>query len=434
MDKYFKIKVKQRTQSQWLIWLMIVVTFSLATSIQFLHFPTVIKYSLDLLWVFLILIMIKNRWTFANKEMIFLYGWIGTFLIITLINYFFNYQSVFYYLWGLRNNFRFYIIFFACAFFMKKDDTGLVFKLFDIVFWINSIICFVQYFVFEIKQDNLGGVFGVEEGCNGALNLFLVIVIIKSMIFFLNKEETIIECLLKCASALIISAFAELKFFYIEFAIIVIMAVLITKFTFRKFLVIIGGVLGLVVSISLLIDIFPIFEDFFTIEAILDSATDVSGYTASGDMNRLTGMAIINERFLKGFGEKLFGLGLGNCDYSSYEFLSSPFFEKYSELHYTWMSTTWGYLENGLIGVVFFFGFFVIIAILMLKRILKKDTDVKLVQIVLILCVCCVLIGIYNASLRTETAYLVYFILSIPFWSNRNMTKKREMKVEKYDT
>lgn len=428
MNHYLKIKVIHRTQLQWIIWMMLIITFFLSTGINFFYLPSMIKYSLDLLWLFLLLIIIKSHKPNVSKEIVFLCAWIICFFVITIINYTLNYQSILYYLWGVRNNFRFYVFFIACVFFVRANGVEENLKLFDKVFWINAVVCFIQYFVLDIKQDNLGGIFGVDEGCNGSLNLFFVIIIVKSIVFCMNKKESIANCLLKCGITLVISAFAELKFFYIEFAIIIFIAMLISGFSFRKLVIFAGGILGLAVGISLLIQIFPYFKDFFTFQGIIDSATNTAGYTSSGDLNRFTGIPIINKKFLTDFSARMFGLGLGNCDYSSYEFLNSPFFLRYSKLHYTWMSTTWMYLENGFVGLFFYFGFFVIIAICMLNKIRQKNTEKSVVQMVFIISICCIMIAVYNSSLRTEAAYMIYYVLSVPFWNNGIIGRNNDYK------
>ena len=416
MDDRLIINIKHRTQAQWLTWLMLIITFLLGVCVQMFHFPSVMKYSLDLLWVILVLYMVKSHKVFPWKEIGFLFGWLTAFLVITLINYSYNYQSVLYYLWGFRNNFRFYILFIACVFFMRESDVENVFKIFDKMFWLNTILCIVQYYGMGKSQDYLGGLFGIEQGCNGALNLFLVVIVVKSIVFYLNQKEKIVWCLTKCGIVLVISAFAELKFFYIEFVLIVSIAILITKFSFRKLLIVIAAILGLVASVTLLINQFPFFAEFFNIESMLGSATDVSGYTGGGDMNRFTGIAIVNERFLGEFREKMFGMGLGNCDYASFEFLKTPFFSQYEGLHYTWLSTAWIYLENGIVGLVMFFGFFVAVATSMLRKLKFKSGDKSTFQVIFIVSICCILVGVYNSSLRSDAAYLIYFVLSMGFW------------------
>ena len=79
--------------------------------------------------------------------------------------------------------------------------------------------------------------------------------------------------------ALIIAALAELRFFFIEFAVIVAVAVLITSFSWRNVVIIGVAAAGVFIGVKLLIDIFPYFADYMTIESFYNSAVSEEGYT-----------------------------------------------------------------------------------------------------------------------------------------------------------
>ena len=166
---------------------------------------------------------------------------------------------------------------------------------------------------------------------------------------------------MKCAAVLVVAALAELKFFFVEFAIILALASLFTGFTWRKFAIILGGILGLAVCATLLMEIFPIFEGWFSFDRMLETATSDKGYTSSGDLNRLTAIPRINELWLTHWSQRVFGMGLGNCDTSSFAIVNTPFFEQYGHMHYTWMSYAIMYLECGWVGLIFYFGFFALV-------------------------------------------------------------------------
>ena len=44
------------------------------------------------------------------------------------------------------------------------------------MFWINFVLTFVEFFVFGINQDLLGGIFGLVIGVNQYTNLYFVII------------------------------------------------------------------------------------------------------------------------------------------------------------------------------------------------------------------------------------------------------------------
>lgn len=414
------IKIKKRSQPLWLIWFIIIYPFSFGFLNELIGLPNAIKYLMDIAWITLIVLAFMNinrNRVFIEKGTGFIYIYLAVFLLLTFVVYLFNFQSPLYYLWGLRNNFRFYIVFLAFVLFLRREDVYDSLRLFDGFFWVNSVVCIFQYAVMGIKQDYLGGLFGTEIGGNGYLNIFFVVVITKSIILYLNKKESLWLMLSKCAVTLLIVALAEIKFFYIEFVFILIVAVLISDFTPRKVVLILSGIIGMVLSIGLLQLIFPYFFGFFDIEEMILSATK-GGYSGAKQVNRLTTVPIISEKFLDTPLKKLFGLGLGNCDTSAYEFLTTPFYTQYSYMRYQWFSTAYLYLETGFVGMSLYFGFFILIFFYSIKqkKYLSGDKQgVMLCQISATLSVIASLITVYNSSLRTEASYILFFALSFAF-------------------
>lgn len=417
MKKRIQIKLRRKTQAQTLIDVILVLPFLFFLLMDLLHFPGVVKYICDVAWLGLLILLLAQK----RKIMTPLHGCVVavlSFLVLTLVIYLTKMQSPLYYIWGVRNNFRFYVAFVACAYFLREEDIQNYLELFDRVFWINALVCLVQYVLLGKRQDYLGGIFGVERGCNAYTNVFFVIVVAKSLLFYLNKRETIFQCGSKCVAALVIAAWAELKFFYVELIVILAAAVLLTDFTWKKVGIIFGGMAGILLSAALLGKLFPEFEGFLSVEAILQYAGNTKGYTGTGDFNRLTAIPGISEQFLTTPLSRLIGLGLGNCDMATgYSFLTTPFYTRYSYLRYSWFSTAFLFLETGYLGLVFFFGFFVMVLLQGRKQVKTcGNADAKIYcQLAMIVAMCAVMIGIYNSSLRMEAGYMVYFVLSFPY-------------------
>lgn len=416
MKKNVRIKLRRKTQAQTLIGIILILPFLFFLLMDLLHFPSGVKYICDVAWLGLLLLLMvqRKRGTASLRRCIVV---VLGFLMITLVIYLTKMQSPLYYLWGVRNNFRFYVAFVACAYFLQEEDIRKYLDMFDWVFWINALVCLVQYTLMGKRQDYLGGIFGVERGCNAYTNIFFVIVITKSLLFYLSKRETASQCGAKCVAALIIAAWAELKFFFVELIVILVAAVLLTDFTWKKVMVTVGGAAGILLSAALLGKLFPEFQGFLSLEAMLSYATNTKGYTGRGDLNRLTVIPQISERFLTTPLSRLVGLGLGNCDVSSFSFLTTPFYTRYSYLRYSWFSTAFLFLEMGYLGLVFFFGFFVVVYFEARKQ-AKASTNTDSVlycQMAMIVAVCAAMIGVYNSSLRTEAGYMAYFVLSFPY-------------------
>ena len=177
-----------------------------------------------------------------------------------------------------------------------------------------------------------------------------------------------------------------------------------------------GGAVAVAAFAALLTVVFPDFEGFFSLDWFVEAGGSDKGYTSSGDLNRLNAIAKINELWLKTPWQRLFGLGLGNCDTSSFEIVNTPFFKAYGDMHYTWLSYAFMYLECGWIGLIFYYGFFMLVY-LGARRIEKRSDGIvkTYCRMSRILAIMCMIIAVYNSSLRTEAGYMMFFALSVPF-------------------
>lgn len=428
MNSRFTIKIKKRSQPGWLCWLIIVLPFLFGTLNDLLGLPWSIRYVLDVAWFALLLMMIAFRDRLIWNHVRTLVLWTVAFLLYTALAYLVQYQSGLYYLWGVRNTFRMYVAFFSFSTFLTQQDIEQYLDIFDKLFYASVVVSLIQFFVLDVDGDYLGGLFGTEIGSNGHTNIFFCIVLTRSVVFYLEKRETLRRCLVKFIAALLVAALAEIKFFFMEAILIILLAVLFTNFSWRKVWIMAGGLAGIFLGASLLVMFFPNSTGFLSLEYFWEMATADRGYTSSGDMNRLNAIAVINERLFDTVWEQLFGFGLGNCETSTFSFLNTPFFEEYGYLHYSWISYAFLYLECGWIGLIFFYGFFAILYRKTQKMERTCDATAKAYCIMTrILLILCVLISVYNSTLRTEAGYMMCFSWAIPFVFCRQ-THNREIR------
>lgn len=425
MNGQLRFRTKKPKQTDILIGILFWIPFLFEGLTGILGFPRAVLYLSDVSWCLLLVYMLLS----GRRGDLVLGIWIWLFLIYTLLTYLPQWQSPLYYLWGLRNNFRFYAAFFAFAAFLKPADVEGYWKLFDKLFWVDVLVSLYQFFALAIEGDQLGGLFSTETGGNGYTNIFFLIIVTKSVVFYLEKQENLGTCLAKCGAALVVAAMAELKFFYVEFVIVMVLAVLFTSFSWRKLAVILGGAVGVMLCAILLTSLFPGFAGWFSLEWFLEAASSDHGYTSSGDLNRLNAIPQINELWLKNGWQRLFGLGLGNCDTSTFALVNTPFYESYSRMHYTWISYAMMYLETGWLGLIFYWGFFVI-SYFRIRRIERQSgvTGRSFCRIARIIAVLCVGISLYNSSLRTEAGYMAYFVLAAPFALNNQRLRLAKIK------
>lgn len=425
MKTKLTITIKKRSQPEWFSWFIVIMPFLFGLLNTFLGLPYALRYLIDVAWVILAFLLIRYRPLKRTKETQGLVLWVCLFLICTLLVYLVQYQSGLYYLWGFRNNFRYYAAFFAFAAFLRTSDIDDFFRMLDKVFWLNVLISLFQFFVQGLNQDYLGGIFGVESGVNGYTNIFFVIILTRSLILCFEKRESQKKCVSKFVAAFLVVALAELKFFFLEAIFIIVLVTLFTNFTWRKLFIVAGGIAAIFAFAALLTLLFPIFDGFLSIDWFRESAMSDKGYTGSGDLNRLNAIPRSNELWLTHWSQRIFGMGLGNCDNAAYAFLTTPFFEQNVDMHYTWLSYAYMYLECGWVGLIFYFGFFVLVY-LAIRKIERRSDGIarSYCRISKIMAILCCLIAIYNASLRTEAGYMAYFVLAIPFAMNRSIIRR----------
>ena len=382
---------------------------------ELLPIPDAIKFLCDGFLVLLLLKLFSQRFTKIDNYSMPFVVIVGLFFFITLVGYLFNYQSVFYYLWGLRNNIRMFVAFFAFAYLADWEDAKGWIKALDVLFVINFAVVILQYFS-GYGQDYIGGIFGTSKGCNGSLLIFLCIVFAKTILSFMRGEEKMSKCIFVSVASLLVSTLSELKMFFILFILILFMASFMTAHSIKKTLFFAFGAVLVVLFSTLLTVLYKDFTDFLSFDSLIKALTD-TGYATDEDIGRFTALPIISQRFLPGFFRKLFGLGLGNCDSSSLSMFNTPFFESHQTVHYSYFSYAFLFLETGFVGLALYASFFV--ASFFVSRKLKKleMADEVACQMSIILSVISLILLVYNSSLRMEIGFMLFFVLALPIIS-----------------
>lgn len=411
---YGKLYIKKKTFEQWLVLVVLFLPFCFGLFFEIFSLPNFIRYILDLSVIYFSMVFLIRANVVLRRNLIPLAAVTVVFFVYTLLCYCFNFQSPFYYLWGLRNNFRFYMAFFAFAVFMDEDAANAVLKIFDFLFWVNIAVSVFQFVVLGISQDDLGGLFGSTGGTNAYTLIFFVIIICKSLLCTFNGTEKVGLCISKCVASLVVAAMAEMKFYFFVFIFILAITSLLTKFSGRKFVILIIASIGVALGSMLLTYFFDEFEGFMTLQGVWNSATK-EHYSSQDDINRFSAISILTKDYITKPLQQIFGLGLGNCDVSEVPIFNSVFYQKYSFLHYTWFSSAMLFLETGYIGLVIYLLFFALCfrnAYLQLKA---KTGNKLYCQMAIVISLICVILFFYNSTLRIEAGYMVYFILALPF-------------------
>ena len=413
-----QLYIRKRSFPEWFALLLVCLPFAYSFFTELLRLPNVIKFLSDMLiMVSAAIVVIRS----TNKGQLYVSRAnsaftvvIALFFLYTLIGYLLNYQSFLYYFWGARNNFRFYFAFLIFISFIKAEDASKCLKLIDVLLWVHVAVTLVQYFVYNHEQDFLGGIFGVQKGCNGYTIAFISIVASKSVLSYMNGEEKAVLCIIKCAMCLLVSALAELKAFFLFFLLILTIATIVTRFSAKKYLLIAAAVILVGLAYTILVSLFENFRGFLSIENILNELVK-ENYASSEDMGRFTSIPIISERFLTTLPDRLLGMGLGNCDTSTISIFNTAFYDRYVDLHYSIFSVAFIYIETGVIGLVLFSAFFVVSLVKACIALRRKEGNLLFNQMGIIMSILCFVLIFYNSSLRTEAGYMIYFVLALPF-------------------
>ena len=399
--------------SRTMTYVIIIFPFFFGVLLGMLRLPGVLKFFVDAAWAGILICMVLRGKVKIGRRIFPQMMIVVIFVVYTMFVYLFRFQSPFYYFWGARNYLRFYIAFFAVATYFTGEDAKKCLKFMDALFWINVAMCLIQFLAGN-DQDNIGGIFGTDVGCNAYVIVYQTVVITRSVLEYMNGKESTARCFSRCAGALIVSAIAELKVFYLILIIIMIMAAVLTSFSMRKVLFLLVCSLLVSVAATLLGMVYSYFEGFLSIESLLAFITQ-KGYASDIDMGRTNAISFISKRFLTSFPAKLFGLGLGNCDTSTIGLFNTSFYTQHVDLHYSIFSYAFMFLENGYIGLTLYVGFFVLCFWKTRKILKQKQADPIFAQMGLIISLICFMLMIYNSSLRTEAGYMVYFVLALPF-------------------
>jgi len=215
----------------------------------------------------------------------------------------------------------------------------------------------------------------------------------------------------------------ELKIFFIEIIMIIVLNLDFSpkRITLKKLrnsiIAITAFVLIMYITIQILYKMYPVFANIFTIEKLLASAFNEKGYSGAGDFNRLTAVLSSFETFfnydiIKG----LFGIGIGTT--SDVGGLSE-FAQKYEYTHYSWFSSSYVFTQVGFIGLTLYISTF----IFMLKLRNKKSPFSNISKVSALMGI---FLLIYGEALKTDIAYLLYFIIATGY-------VKRDSEVENYE-
>lgn len=352
---------------------------------------------------------------------------LALYAVVCILGAIINSVAFSYFLLGIRNNFRYFLFFYSCVMVLEKHHIQMFFKFLPKLYWLNLILSVFQKYVMNLTNDYIGGIFGIEQGCNGSSTIFLNICLAIFTSHYINKQLSLFRLTLYTFVYFIITVFAELKGNYIFFVLIIAFELIIGRKSRRTVMLGVGSLIAFGLGIYLLSVFFP-----KSIEVLfdLDAATHYMNatYLRRVTFTRNAIFDVANDYF---FGDRwilsLFGFGLGACEMSS--FLVTPFYAAYGDMNYRQYSAAMILLQNGYVGLILFFTLFVVIGVYSFRYYDKRKSDFNNSLYMAIPAIA--LFAIFNnfyATLLFDMGYWIWFVLAIPFIIRKSEDQKELLK------
>lgn len=400
--------------SKALIYIELIYVLTIFFVVNSLGAPYAAIYVLDLLNTVAVLCSLKKaKLAFRNSQYGVVLGVFLAFCALLTLTDVLNAVNLPLVAWAFRNTFRLFGFFMACVAFLNMDDVERIMKLFYAFQIVNVFVSLFQFYVLGLRQDNLGGIFGSSSGCNGYSNVFFCMLLCYYALFCLSGKKPIKYLVIICCSTLVLAAMAEIKFYFFEFAIIMLIAVVVYVHKVRAFAVAALSVVALLTGLQVFASVFPdSYASLFNVKAMTDYSTksmagyELSRFGAFGEINQL----IFNNDPVK----ELFGVGFGGAEMSSsIPMLNSAFYYRWGYLNYRWFSHQMWYIETGLVGFILFVSLFAGHFIYTVRLIRRRPEHKVLLQFVALFTLVTIANLWYNCSTRIEAGYIIYFALSI---------------------
>lgn len=419
------IKIKDLIAFQ-IYYLMIYNAF-----VGILGVPSLIKHVLDINLVLILVLSLSRVSTmFKNKNYNKFFAYIIFYMILMLMIAAVKTVPLGQTVWAVRNNFFFIFFFMICIDVMHKEDCERIMNNL-LKLQIFNVACAAVEFIFMGKTgDFLGGMFGVEHGCNGYLLIYMTVITVYTLTRYLKRLESAAALAWITLSNIILAAVSEIKIYFVELVLIFFLAFLLgNKKSLKNIYIVLFATIALIIGFSVMAQVFEGSMSFFNdIDDFLYYNTR-SEYAEGWRINRFTAIDQINTVFFNGdILLEIFGFGLGACESSqTFDWCNSSFADKYTTTQYRNLTVSMNYLETGYLGLIMFAAIF--IAIILITNKFKKTEGYNsyINNFAQIFAIIIIIHFAYNAGIRIEIAYLSYFALALPFIFKKDFDRDRQL-------
>ena len=377
--------------------------------------PSSVLYIFDLINLMVFIVSFKHvrtafscmKWQLTLVEILLLYCFVSAAI---------SFVAPQYVMWELNAVFRVFVFLFIWVSVCSLEDLKGLLRILYRIQILNFLAACIEFFSLGLQGDNCGGLFGIVSGCNAYTNIYLCVVCGYAMNSYLSHDGVkSAGLILSCLAALVVATLGEIKFFYFEFVIMLLVSTLSNKFTIKTILTIAFSVVILAFGLSLLSVYYPAsYELLFDVDAIA-AYDDGSHYATSGyGISRSAPVSQIDTIiFSNDVSEKAFGMGFGSAAVSSVDFFATPFYRDYGYLRYYYSPIAMIYVQIGWVGIILYFSFFFCMTYYAISlRARFRSASPGLYGFTLVVLAMFILNCFYNASSRASIAILWAVVLS----------------------
>lgn len=330
----------------------LICSFSLTYLIENMGMPPVLRYIQD---YFIFIMAIKIIMYFINNKskLYGIYYFIFLFILFSIISCILNPRDIIQF---FKTIYFDYLRYFIIAIFIIKVylPEEKIIKFIKTLWY--ALLCQIPLVIFQyfwslnhwvpksegdIRQDYLSGIIGGRGTTE--LGLLVTIALTALFILYLNNKVKLYYFIVSAILLITISILAEVKFILILLPVVFLMVVL-KKFTFKSLTVFSLIILMLGIGVTELQEIYPEFNNFFTISKMEKYSNDE--YALSG-VGRTDSFIVANEFITDKYPNTLFGYGAGNADRISKGYKFSAF------------NVSQFMSESGYLGVICIYGLFI---------------------------------------------------------------------------
>lgn len=282
---------------------------------------------------------------------------------------------------------------------------------------ILNMIVAVYQFIIGYRSDGIVGFLG--KNMTGIIGYLLMFYISIEFSKEYNNKNRSYKIIIPLIITFIYGAIAEVKILFITSTLITIIYLLMRKNKIKSMIIMVLVGMVCISSYNYFIKIYPN-HNFISSDFLNDYLYNQSYGTNT--VNRLSFINDLNNTIQDTGYAKLFGTGIGSGNPSKIELLRGSINEEYDNLKYYWFTTSYLYLEQGLIGLIGYIFIQFVILCKVIKYYKRSNNNFSIVM--LLSTITNIIFFIYNSGLFDYSIITIYWIIIGIGFNEKNNSNK----------